>query len=217
MRKLLFVVFCIFALLIGAYPLIYVFVEHKNTFLSSKTPAVLGHTVWRSAFFAHIIFAGISLFIGWTQFGGRFRRNHLKLHRIIGKIYVISALIGSLSGIYLGFYANGGPVAALGFMCLGSIWFISTLAALLEIRKKNIVNHQQLMVYSYACAFAAVTLRLWYPLLVKITEDDSGSYITVAWLCWVPNVLAAYFINKRNYDRSKLLFRKKADDNAAKF
>lgn len=54
------------------------------------------------------------------------------------------------------------------------------------------------MVYSYACAFAAVTLRLWYPLLVKITEDDALSYCAVAWLCWVPNVLAAYFINKKN-------------------
>ncbi|WP_185113776.1 DUF2306 domain-containing protein [Chryseobacterium sp. Leaf405] len=198
MRKLLFVILCISALLIGAYPLIYLFVDHKNTFLSTKSPELITDLVWRSAFFLHIIFAGFSLLIGWAQFGSKFRNKHLKLHRVVGKIYIISALIGSLSGIYLGFYANEGTLAALGFISLGSVWFICTLTAFLEIRKRNIILHQQLMTYSYACTFAAVTLRLWYPFLVKMTNDNSISYIAVAWLCWIPNIFVAYFINKKN-------------------
>jgi len=196
MRKLLFVIVSIFAILIGAYPLIYVFVEHKNTFLGSKAPELLGSIIWKTAFFAHITFSGIALFIGWRQFGSKFRNHYLKLHRIIGKIYVISAVIGSTSGIYIGFYANGGAISAAGFILLGSIWLLMTLVAVAEIRKNNIIIHQKLMTYSYSCAFAAVTLRLWYPLLVKITEDPGASYIAVAWLCWIPNVLIAYFINK---------------------
>jgi hypothetical protein len=42
-----------------------------------------------------------------------------------------------------------------------------------------------------------VTLRLWYPLLKSITGDPDNSYIAVAWLCWVPNLLFAYFINRK--------------------
>jgi len=198
MRKLLFVLICIFALMIGAYPLTYAFVDHKNTFLHTKAPELLANLVWKAAFFLHIIFAGLSLLIGWTQFGSKFRNKHLKLHRMLGKIYITSALVGSLSGIYLGFYANEGIVAALGFISLGLVWFIFTFNAFLAIRKRNIIAHQQLMIYSYACTFAAVTLRLWYPLLVKITDDNSFSYITVAWLCWIPNIFVAYFINKKN-------------------
>ncbi|OCA80154.1 hypothetical protein BBH99_04720 [Chryseobacterium contaminans] len=59
---------------------------------------------------------------------------------------------------------------------------------------------QQFMVYSYACTFAAVTLRLWYPLLQNITHDPDKSYLAVAWLCWLPNLLAAYWINKKNLE-----------------
>jgi len=197
MRKLLFVILCILALMIGAYPLTYVFVDYKNTFLNTKSPELLADLVWKSAFFLHIIFAGLSLLIGWTQFVNKFRNKHLKLHRVLGKIYITSALIGSISGIYMGFYANEGFIAALGFISLGLIWFIFTLTAFLEIRKRNIILHQQLMTYSYACTFAAVTLRLLYPLLIKITDDKSLSYIAVAWLCWIPNIFVAYFINKK--------------------
>ncbi|HIC8808537.1 TPA: hypothetical protein ACW71U_002499 [Elizabethkingia anophelis] len=56
MRNFLFVIICIFALLIGIYPLIYAFVDHKHTFLGSKTPEVLHNTIWQLAFYSHIIF-----------------------------------------------------------------------------------------------------------------------------------------------------------------
>jgi len=53
------------------------------------------------------------------------------------------------------------------------------------------------MTYSYACTFAAVTLRVWYPLLKMMMGNAESSYIAVAWLCWVPNLLIAYFINRK--------------------
>lgn len=198
MKKILFVLICVFALIIGLYPLIYAFVDHKNTFLGSKSAEILHNQIWRFAFFTHIIFGGISLFIGWRQFGSHFRNKYLNFHRIIGKMYVISVLISSVAAIYMGLYANGGIVSSAGFILLGFVWLIVTMAALVQIRRGNIVKHQQLMIYSYACTFAAVTLRLWYPLLSSITHDDEKSYLVVAWLCWLPNILAAYYINKKN-------------------
>ncbi|AZB01055.1 DUF2306 domain-containing protein [Chryseobacterium joostei] len=198
MKKLLFAVICIFALLIGAYPLIYVFVEHKYTFLGSKSPEILHNLIWRIAFFAHIIFGGISLFIGWRQFGSKFRNKYIRIHRSIGRLYVVSVLISSVSAIYMGFYANGGIVSCVGFILLGAIWLITTSVAVVQISMGNVVKHQQFMIYSYACTFAAVTLRIWLPVLKSITHDPDNSYIIVAWLCWIPNVLVAYFINKKN-------------------
>lgn len=197
MKKFLFVTFCILAILIGVYPLMYAFVDHKHTFLGSKTPEVLHNMLWKSAFYAHIVFGGLALFIGWRQFGSNFRNRHLRLHRIIGKFYVISVIISSIAGIYMGFYANGGFISAAGFISLGIIWLSTSLAAVVQIRKGRVIQHQQLMTYSYACTFAAVMLRLWYPLLTTVTKDPADSYLVVAWLCWVPNLIAAYFINKR--------------------
>lgn len=200
MRKLLFIIICILALLMGAYPLIYAFVDSKNTFLGSKSLDVLQSQIWRFTFFAHIIFGGISLFIGWRQFGSKFRNKYLRFHRIIGKSYIISVLISSVSGIYMGIYANGGLISSAGFIFLGLVWFITTLAGVVQIRKGNVAKHREYMVYSYACTFAAVTLRLWYPLLQSITHDPGKSYLAVAWLCWLPNLLVAYWINKKNLE-----------------
>lgn len=194
MRKFLFVIVSIFALLIGIYPFMYAFVDYKHTFLGSKTPEVFHNTIWQLAFYNHIIFGGLSLFIGWRQFGKKFRDKHIKLHRNIGKLYVISVIISSVAGIYMGFYANGGIISSTGFILLGLIWFSTTVMALSQIKKGNIKKHQQLMTYSYACTFAAVTLRLWLPLLTIITKDSAQSYLVVAWLSWIPNLIVAYFI-----------------------
>ncbi|WP_172283422.1 DUF2306 domain-containing protein [Chryseobacterium sp. LAM-KRS1] len=196
MKIFLFVILVIFALLIGLYPLIYLFVDHKHTFLQTKLPEVVHDTVWRALFFSHMIFGGISLFIGWRQFGATFRNKHKVLHRIIGKTYIFSVIISSVSGIYIGFFANGGIISSLGFISLGIIWFSTTVAAFLKIKRGDVLQHQKLMTYSYACTFAAVTLRLWMPLLKIAIGTPDISYLIVAWLCWVPNLLVAYYINK---------------------
>lgn len=212
MKKTLFLILCIFALIIGAYPLMYALVEPKNTFLSSKSPELLASIVWKTAFFAHIIFGGISLFIGWRQFGSKFRQRYLRLHKIIGWIYATSVFISSLSAIYLGVFSNGGLITSLGFIFLGMAWFVTTFYSVIAIRKGNIVRHRQLMIYSYACTFAAVTLRLWYPLLSKTTENPELSYTLVSWLCWIPNVCVAYFINKQNYTEFVISTSSKSSD-----
>lgn len=196
MKRLLFIILCFFALIIGLYPLIYVFVDHQYTFLRSKSPEVLHHLIWRTAFFVHIIFGGLSLFIGWRQFGNAFRNKYIRIHKTIGKIYILSVIISSIAAIYMGFYANGGLVSALGFISLGVLWLMTTILGFVHIRKGDVIKHKQWMIYSYACTFAAVTLRLWFPLLKSITHDPAGSYVAVAWLCWIPNMVIAYFINR---------------------
>jgi hypothetical protein len=62
----------------------------------------------------------------------------------------------------------------------------------LRIREGKITQHQRLMIYS----FAAVTLRIWLPLLMLFL-DYLVAYRIVAWLCWVPNMLVAYIIINR--------------------
>lgn len=197
MKKLLFIVLVVLALIIGLYPLMYAFVESKHTFLKTKLPELLNDPIWKFAFLSHISFGALALFIGWRQFGDSFRSKNLSLHRIIGKIYITSVLISSITAIYIGYFANGGIISALGFMSLGFIWLTVTLLAWFKIKRGNIVAHQILMVYSYSCTFAAVTLRLWYPLLNSITAGSDKSYLIVAWLCWIPNLLAAYLINRK--------------------
>ncbi|MBT8185644.1 MAG: DUF2306 domain-containing protein, partial [Eudoraea sp.] len=61
----------------------------------------------------------------------------------------------------------------------------------------DIQVHQAFMIYSYAACFAAVTLRFWLPILSYAFGDFVTAYRIVAWLCWVPNMIFAFFWVRR--------------------
>lgn len=196
-KKLSWILFAVLALLMGLYPAIYLFADRKFGLLSSKTNELLADPIWNIGFYTHIFFAGLALLIGWTQFSSKLRNKNIAVHQMTGKVYVVSALVSSLAGIYIGIFATGGLVSSMGFICLGVIWFYTTLLAYLNIRNKRIAQHQKMMIFSYAACFAGVTLRIWLPILTNIFGDFITAYTIVAWLCWVPNLIVAYFITKR--------------------
>ncbi len=196
-KRSLRILLAILSVLVGLYPLIYLFVDRKFGLLQSKSGALLANTVWNIGFYAHILLGGLALLIGWIQFSTKLRNKNPALHRRIGKIYVLAVFISSTAGVYIGFFATGGIIPSLGFICLGIIWFSTTLAAYTSIRNGQVEKHQRLMIYSYAACFAAVTLRIWLPLLGMLFGNFITAYTIVAWLCWVPNLLIAYLIAKR--------------------
>ena len=195
MKKSFFIFFAILATAVGFYPSIYFLIDRKFGLLQSKSAALLVNPLWNIQFYIHIILGGIALLIGWIQF---LKPQGVvgKFHKQVGKIYVISALLSALSGIYIASFATGGLVAALGFLCLGVLWFYFTLQAFLKVREMNFTRHAELMTYSYACCFAAVTLRIWLPLLIYYFDEFNKAYVIVAWLCWIPNLIVAFLLIK---------------------
>ncbi|MEY8849173.1 DUF2306 domain-containing protein [Psychroserpens sp. XS_ASV72] len=196
-KKLPFFVVAVFSIIIGLYPLAYFVSNYKSGLLSTKSLVLLQDGLWNIGFYSHISLGGLALFIGWTQFSKKLRRKNIRLHRNIGKVYIISVLLSGISSLYIAYFATGGWIASLGFSCLGIFWIISTLIAFLEIKNHHIRTHQKFMIYSYAACFAAVTLRIWLPLLTAITNDFMVSYKIVSWLCWVPNLAVANLIVKK--------------------
>lgn len=195
--KLLWILFAVLALAIGLYPTIYFLADREFGLLSSKNDELLTSIFWNAGFYTHITLGGVALLIGWSQFSTKWREAGLSIHRNIGKVYVVSALLSALAAIYISFYATGGPIASLGFFSLGCVWFLTTLRGFLTIKQGNITEHQTMMIYSYAACFAAVTLRIWLPLLVMVYHDFVPAYRVVAWLSWVPNLMVAWLIVRR--------------------
>ena len=197
LKKISWLIVIIFALIIGCYPAIYFFVDRQFGLLASKESAVLESLVWNIAFYIHIVLGGIALFIGWLQFNTKLRLSYSKIHRTIGIGYVFCVVLSALAGLYIAFYATGGIVAKAGFMGLGLVWLMTTLQAYRVILKKEIRLHQTLMIYSYAACLAAVTLRIWLPILTGVLGDFIPAYRIVAWLCWIPNLMAAFLITRK--------------------
>lgn len=192
-NKVAWFVFVALAIAIGLYPLLYLFVDREFGLLASKDEPLLSNVFWNIGFYGHIIFGGIALLVGWVQFSRKLRTRYLDAHRLVGKIYVLSVIVSGVCGVYIGFYATGGFVSSVGFIALGIFWLFTTIMAYQAVRKGDIELHQGYMVYSYALCFAAVTLRIWLPLLSIAFGDFVSAYRVVAWLCWVPNLIFAYF------------------------
>ncbi|SHG56612.1 DUF2306 domain-containing protein [Flavobacterium defluvii] len=197
MKKLFKKLFILLAIIIGLYPIIYFLIDRKFGLLQTKSDELLSNFCWNVAFYSHIIPGGIALLVGWIQFIPKLRSKKIKLHRNIGKLYVASVLISSLSGIYIGVFATGGIWSAIGFISLALIWFTSTLLAYLTIKKGKINEHHKMMIYSYAACSAAITLRIWLPLLVLTLKDFTIAYRITAWVCWIPNIIFGYFLIKK--------------------
>jgi len=196
-NKVSWVVFVVLAVAVGLYPLTYFFVDRKFGLLASKSNELLADTMWNIGFYGHILLGGLALFIGWAQFSNKLRTANLKVHRNVGKLYIIAVMISGICGIYIAFEATGGLIASLGFIGLGTIWLFTTLRAYIAVRNKDMTLHKGFMIYSYAACFAAVTLRIWLPLLNIVLDDFVLAYRIVAWLCWLPNMVFAYFWVKR--------------------
>lgn len=196
-KRGLWILFIVLSILVGLYPGIYFIIERDFGLLSSKSTELLNDIFWNVGFYAHIILGGLALMIGWIQFCSKWRKANVSIHRKIGGVYLCSALISSLAGFYIAFFATGGMISSIGFLLLAIIWFYTSMMAYIAIRKGQIRKHREWMVYSFSACFAAATLRIWMPILIAITGEFIMAYRIVAWLCWIPNLIFAWRLNRK--------------------
>ncbi|HEY1215556.1 MAG TPA: DUF2306 domain-containing protein [Bryobacteraceae bacterium] len=104
----------------------------------------------------HTLSGIVALLSGPIQFSGRFRRRHLKLHRVLGRIYVVSVFVGSFTGIALAAGRPGFP----GTSMQAAAWMVCTTAAFITARNRQIAVHRQWMARSYAVTFTFVSSRV---------------------------------------------------------
>jgi hypothetical protein len=198
-RNLPWIPFAFFAIVIGLYPSMYYILDMKKGFLQTKPAALQADTIWHLAFYTHITFGGLALLTGWTQFSQRLRDKYLKTHRTMGTIYLLAVLFSSTAALYIDFFASGGIVCVTGFGTLAILWLGTAIMGYRTIRRLEIDQHQDWMTINYSLAFAAVTLRIYLPILqMGLHVPFIPAYRIVAWACWVPNlVLALLIIRKR--------------------
>lgn len=201
MKKILWWIVIMMVWLVALYALgQYIFVEAKNAgFVIQKLEMGSLSNVWFLMLYIHIIASVIAIIIGPFTLSRKFRESNIKRHRFMGKLYLLGVWLGGSSGFYLAFYATGGMIASLGFALLAVLWIYTACMAYLTIRKKKIEAHRKWMIRNYALTLAAVSLRLYIPLSLVLfgNENFITSYIAIAWLCWVPNLIFAELLLRR--------------------
>src|ERR1700749_990351 len=104
----------------------------------------------------HTLAGILALLIGPINFSSRIRQRHLQLHRILGRLYVISVFVGSFTGIALAAGRPGLPGASMQ----AAAWMVCTTAAFVTARNRQISVHRQWMARSYAVTFTFVSSRV---------------------------------------------------------
>lgn len=154
----------------------------------------------------HVAGAMLAIIIGPFQFLEGMRSGRLlKIHRWLGRTYLIAVLVGGLAGLYMARLSYGGMISHLGFASLAILWLFSGFMAYKHIRNKNLDLHRDWMTRNYALTFAGVMLRLWMPTFVMAGVDFMAGYVVIAWLCWVPNLVVAQWIINRRRNRESAL------------
>jgi uncharacterized membrane protein len=148
--------------------------------------------------YVHIFSSLIALALGPIQFNKKFRTAKTQLHKFIGKVYLVSVLLGGLSGLYMAQFSFGGTTSHLGFALLAVLWLFTGYKAYSSIIHKMIVAHSNWMVINFALTFAAVTLRIGLGIGFGSRIPFETFYPYLAWLCWIPNLLIALFILRKN-------------------
>ena len=175
---------------------------YKNdvAFLQIKQTEVQNISSYIYFFYIHVTTSLFTLLAGFTQFNIQLLKNNPKTHSKLGKIYVYTVLFAAApSGLWIGFFANGGFYSKLSFIILGTLWWLTTLIGLLKIQKKEINLHKKWMLRSFALACSAITLRLWKVILVYLFQPSPMElYQIIAWLGWIPNLLLIeYYIKNK--------------------
>lgn len=177
----------------------YVSFEKNVDFLATKQN-VYHKDYWRFSFYAHVFVSIFVLPAGFTQFNRSLIRS--RFHRVLGMVYIIPVIfIAAPTGFLMGINANGGLAARTSFVLLSILWFTTTLVAYINVRKKKYLLHGEYMLFSYALALSAITLRLYALLfdLFNLHVRPQEVYVTIAWLSWVPNLFLAYILVKGGF------------------
>lgn len=149
----------------------------------------------------HIGTGFIALILGPWQFWEGLRKRFLKVHRLMGKTYLLAVLISGTFGLGLGIYRlffMQQLVFGSGIIGLALAWLVTGVIAYRFIRKGQIQKHQEWMVRNYVVTFAFVTFRIGFNWMLQMGFSVSEAEI-MSWLCWVPQLMVVdYWLQLRN-------------------
>jgi hypothetical protein len=215
-RKVLYIGMIMFSIVFIIYVTLKNIILHPDAadFLAHKThlKRPLNIMVWLHVMHVHVIAACMAMISGAVNFSARIMRKNRLFHRINGYVYVISALLVNVTSGYMAPYATGGEINSVAFNFLNIVWFGVTIAALVQIRRKQVDKHRKWMVRSYAFCFTnplihmiAFVLYNWLGIAYELSYTI-GVYGSI-----VSNIILAEVVIKYVYKMpaDSLLFSKK--------
>ncbi len=187
---------------------IYVFVVNEYLYLKDNPESIVRYKSMLLLLIPHVIFGLTALVIGPFQFSETLRKNNLKLHRKLGKIYIIAILLATPFAILMNiYYPIDGIKATLAFQNITQaiVWAFTAGMAWLAAVKQQITIHKMWAARSYGITLVFVFSRIYNPMPLFIENSEIDDFTHFLWILVVlaliiPDVLV---FNKKLFSVKK--------------
>lgn len=134
-----------------------------NSFASNASPAAAldaGFARHLVLTLIHILPGALFLVLAPLQFVPSIRRNHLQIHRWMGRVLVVCGLIIGASALIMSYTMNiGGPNETAATTLFAIVFLICLVKAFVHIRRKNVARHREWMIRAYGVGLGVATTR----------------------------------------------------------
>ena len=188
-----------YILFAGIFAMTAYVLSHNERFLVQPENPIWAHyTKYGWWLLLHGVAGASALFLAPLQFSDRLRKRYTKVHRVVGRIYVVGALVLAPLGAYVQYMSEGLDGVPRTFTVLAitdaALLGVTTLVAFSFAWRRRITQHRQWMTRSYAVALVFFEGRF----ILGVTGlESAGVEIVqaVIWACLACAVLLADLVN----------------------
>jgi len=108
----------------------------------------------------HIVPGALFFLLAPLQFVPSIRAKHLRLHRWLGRILVVSGLVIGVSSLVMSFTMNiGGVNETAATSVFGILFLFCLITAYRHIRRKEVAQHREWMIRTFGIALGVAATR----------------------------------------------------------
>lgn len=156
----------------------------SSGFLAGREAHFFG--LYRSAFYAHVIVAPVTLLLGTLLVWPTFRQSVPHWHRRLGRVQCVCvvAFVGP-SGLVMAFWPAAGPVAGVGLGLLAVATTGCCVTGWRAALRRSFDSHRRWMSRTFVLLCSAVVIRVLGGAGTVLEVTSPSFDVTITWISWV--------------------------------
>lgn len=120
----------------------------------------------------HFVMGALILILGTVQFIPRIRQRLPKLHRVLGRVYVLACLLTAIGGLLFIIMSGtvGGMVMNIAFGLYGVLMLVSAVETARHARAKRLTQHNNWALRLYVLAIGSWLYRMGHGIWGMLTD-----------------------------------------------
>lgn len=167
----------------------------KNSRIFDPTSPIAQHYAPAKWFLPiHALFGTLAIAVAAFQFSNRLRARYLRLHRVLGYVYLTSVFIAAPFAILVSLKVSRTFTVVAANSMLSFAWVMTTAIAWYCICKGNVMQHRRWMIRSYSFAMVFTVTRT-IQVFVPFTRGGHPGFEALLWSsCLLAAILPNVFI-----------------------